>query len=67
MPERRARLDDRESDQPGNHHGKDSDGYHRPETQGGHAESVSGAEQGHDRGNLPAHRPGGNCRERGRP
>ena len=61
-----ARFDDRKGHQPGKHQGQDGDDYHRPETQGGHAKSVSGAEQGHDAGNLLGCRPGGNCRERRR-
>ena len=47
MPERWARFDDRESHQPGNHQGQDGGDDHRPKTQGGNAESVSGTEQGH--------------------
>ncbi len=63
MLERRARFDDRKGHQPGDHQGHDGNDYHRPKTQGRHAESGSGSEHGHGAGNLPACRLSGNCLE----
>ncbi|GEP60090.1 hypothetical protein RSO01_72560 [Reyranella soli] len=53
LPHRRARFDHGKRHQARNKQADDNDGDHRPNLQGGHAESISGAEQGHDAGNLP--------------
>jgi hypothetical protein len=53
VPHGRTRLDHGKCHHAGNQEADDNDGDHRPKLQGGHAESISGTEQGHDAGNLP--------------
>ena len=53
VPHRRTGLDHGKRHHAGNQEADDNDGDHRPKLQGGHAELISGTEQGHDAGNLP--------------
>jgi hypothetical protein len=53
VPHRRTRLEHDKCHHAGKQEADDNDGDHRPKLQGGHAESISGTEQGHDAGNLP--------------
>jgi hypothetical protein len=60
MSDRRTRLDDGQGHQTGDQEADGCDRDHRAEAQGGYAEAVSGAEQGHGAGKLPGCREGGN-------
>ena len=53
VPHGRTGLEHGKCHHAGNQEADDNDGDHRPKLQGGHAELISGTEQGHDAGNLP--------------